>query len=168
MRGQAAIPRAVGRNRERCSPRVRGSSWRRDSCALIVMRVDYFPLRRSGSDLPPPRAGRGGRFLASLLKRNRPARTQPFMPGSQGRFWTCWQTPLNSCGQPQPPAMSSPLEQGFGRARAHPALGITMQDDSEEYEVDTTAGGSGAGGQAGLHDRFARSLTMPARMARTL
>lgn len=46
--------------------------------------------------------GRGGRFLASLLKRKRPANTQPFMPGSQVRPWICWHVPFNSCGQPQP------------------------------------------------------------------
>ena len=73
-------------------------------------RCDYFRFLRSGPVRPPlpsRRTGRGGRFLASSLKRKRPANTQPFMPGSQGRPATCWQVPSSSCGQPQPLIKSS-------------------------------------------------------------
>lgn len=50
---------------------------------------------------------RGGRFFDSLEKRNRPASTQPFMPGSQGRPATRLQMPCVSFGQPQPLIVSS-------------------------------------------------------------
>lgn len=73
-------------------------------CAVSVTAAHLPPLR-FGSVRPPSlrRGGSGGRFLVSLLNRKRPASTQPFMPGSQIRSLTCWQMPLSSCGQPQPP-----------------------------------------------------------------
>lgn len=44
-----------------------------------------------------------GRFFASLEKRKRPASTQPFIPGSQGRSATRVHRPSASCTHPQPP-----------------------------------------------------------------
>jgi hypothetical protein len=52
-----------------------------------------------------PSTGRGVlalRFLFSLLKRKRPNRTQPFMPGSHSNPLIRVHLPPTSCGQPQP------------------------------------------------------------------
>jgi hypothetical protein len=51
-------------------------------------------------------------FLSGLLKTKRPARTQPFIPGSQGRLRTRWHSPFASWGHPQPPLILQPLERG--------------------------------------------------------
>ncbi len=58
---------------------------------VITKDVNYFPLRRDESICPRRVDGlsRGGRFFVSLLKRKRPASTQPFIPGSQERSLTC-------------------------------------------------------------------------------
>ena len=58
---------------------------------VTIHDLNYFPRRRLESVRLPSarRIGRGGRFLASLLKRKRPANTQPFIPGSQGRPLMC-------------------------------------------------------------------------------
>lgn len=50
---------------------------------------------------------RADRFLSGALNSKRPYRMQPFMPGSQRRFFTRWHLPLTSCGHPQPPLIAT-------------------------------------------------------------
>jgi hypothetical protein len=65
------------------------------ACFPAASSRTFFCLRRS--------------FLSSLAKTKRPCRTQPFMPGSQGRSLTLPQRSSVSCGQPHDPAMIRPL-----------------------------------------------------------
>jgi hypothetical protein len=70
-------------------------------------------LRKTVAESPPPPPSRAffclrRSFLSSLAKTKRPCRTQPFMPGSQGRLLTFAHRSFASCGQPQEPAMNHP------------------------------------------------------------
>jgi hypothetical protein len=67
------------------------------------------------------------RFLFSLLKRKRPNRTQPFIPGSQSKPLPRLHLPAISCGQPQPLiACSLPsVIPGIVAAQPPPRTGIS-------------------------------------------
>ena len=50
-----------------------------------------------------------GLFLSGLENAKRPYNTQPFMPGSQGKFLIFEQSPFISCGQPHEPDILIPV-----------------------------------------------------------